>query len=315
MRFACVRRNGSHLAVRRDAQPAGPAQRAECAGGHCRGHGSRRWPTRRSSGRWPNSRASAGASSATARLPLPTGGSFHPDRRLRPSPGGNGGDAGGGARRLSRPAHRAGLPAAPLHPHPRLLRGLRQGAVRRRWPAAGRGLCRRRSADRRGRRPHAGARHPRCRQGGAGVRRGHCRHAGRDHRGGAGRRRGHHHGRRFRSAPCRGKWPMAEALRGELKENEPMAGHVSWRAGGAVARAYFPADLADLAEFLRCLRLDEPLHVRRSGQQSAGARRRLRRHGGVHPRCAQCPASGGRRHRCMPRPAWPAPRWRALPPI
>jgi UDP-N-acetylmuramate dehydrogenase len=48
-------------------------------------------------------------------------------------------------------------------------------------------------------------------------------------------------------------------LRGELRENEPMAGHVSWRAGGSVARAYFPADLADLTEFLRRLRPDEPL--------------------------------------------------------
>jgi UDP-N-acetylmuramate dehydrogenase len=52
---------------------------------------------------------------------------------------------------------------------------------------------------------------------------------------------------------------MAEPLRGLLKENEPMAGHVSWRAGGAVALAYFPADLADLVEFLRRLRPDEPL--------------------------------------------------------
>lgn len=38
-----------------------------------------------------------------------------------------------------------------------------------------------------------------------------------------------------------------------------MAGHVSWRAGGRAARAYFPVDLDDLAEFLRCLRPDEPL--------------------------------------------------------
>jgi hypothetical protein len=51
---------------------------------------------------------------------------------------------------------------------------------------------------------------------------------------------------------------MAE-LRGRLVENEPMAGHVSWRAGGPVARAYFPADLADLAQFLHRLRPDEPL--------------------------------------------------------
>jgi len=48
-------------------------------------------------------------------------------------------------------------------------------------------------------------------------------------------------------------------LRGELRVDEPMAGHVSWRTGGPVARAYFPADLADLAEFLRRLRPDEPL--------------------------------------------------------
>lgn len=51
---------------------------------------------------------------------------------------------------------------------------------------------------------------------------------------------------------------MAE-LRGRLVENEPMAGHVSWRAGGSVTRAYFPADLADVAEFLKRLRPDEPL--------------------------------------------------------
>jgi len=48
-------------------------------------------------------------------------------------------------------------------------------------------------------------------------------------------------------------------LRGELRVDEPMARHVSWRAGGPVARAYFPADLADLAAFLRGLRHDEPL--------------------------------------------------------
>jgi UDP-N-acetylmuramate dehydrogenase len=48
-------------------------------------------------------------------------------------------------------------------------------------------------------------------------------------------------------------------LRGQLKVNEAMASHVSWRAGGPVARAYFPADLDDLAEFFSRLRHDEPL--------------------------------------------------------
>lgn len=51
---------------------------------------------------------------------------------------------------------------------------------------------------------------------------------------------------------------MAE-LRGVFRVNEPMAGHVSWRAGGPVARAYFPADLEDLVAFIARLRLDEPL--------------------------------------------------------
>lgn len=48
-------------------------------------------------------------------------------------------------------------------------------------------------------------------------------------------------------------------LRGELRINEPMARHVSWRAGGTVDRAYFPADLGDLQQFLRTLPPDEPL--------------------------------------------------------
>jgi UDP-N-acetylmuramate dehydrogenase len=48
-------------------------------------------------------------------------------------------------------------------------------------------------------------------------------------------------------------------LRGELKWNEPMARHVSWRAGGAARTAYFPADRDDLIAFLRALPADEPV--------------------------------------------------------
>jgi UDP-N-acetylmuramate dehydrogenase len=44
-----------------------------------------------------------------------------------------------------------------------------------------------------------------------------------------------------------------------LRFNEPMARHVTWRAGGTAARAYLPADLDDLAAFLRATRIDEPL--------------------------------------------------------
>ena len=40
-----------------------------------------------------------------------------------------------------------------------------------------------------------------------------------------------------------------------------MKKYTSWRTGGMAARVYLPADLADLAQFLRSLPPDEPLHV------------------------------------------------------
>ncbi len=49
------------------------------------------------------------------------------------------------------------------------------------------------------------------------------------------------------------------ALRGSLRLNEPMAKHVSWRAGGVAWRAYVPADRADLAAFLTTLPKGEPV--------------------------------------------------------
>jgi UDP-N-acetylmuramate dehydrogenase len=50
-----------------------------------------------------------------------------------------------------------------------------------------------------------------------------------------------------------------QGLRGELRLGEPMARHASWRAGGAAARVYLPADLEDLAAFLQQLPQHEPL--------------------------------------------------------
>ena len=50
-----------------------------------------------------------------------------------------------------------------------------------------------------------------------------------------------------------------QGLRGELKENEPMSRHVSWRAGGPARRFFVPADLEDLAAFLRQLPPEEDL--------------------------------------------------------
>lgn len=48
-------------------------------------------------------------------------------------------------------------------------------------------------------------------------------------------------------------------LRGELRENEPLGEHTSWRIGGPADRFYLPADLDDLVEFLRSLPPQEPL--------------------------------------------------------
>ena len=48
-------------------------------------------------------------------------------------------------------------------------------------------------------------------------------------------------------------------LRGELRNREPMARHVTWRTGGAADRCYLPADVDDLASFLQQLPPAEPL--------------------------------------------------------
>ena len=47
--------------------------------------------------------------------------------------------------------------------------------------------------------------------------------------------------------------------RGELRINEPMSRHSSWRAGGHARRFYKPADLEDLCDFLREMKPQEPL--------------------------------------------------------
>jgi UDP-N-acetylmuramate dehydrogenase len=48
-------------------------------------------------------------------------------------------------------------------------------------------------------------------------------------------------------------------LRGELRINELMARHTSWRVGGPADRWYRPADVEDLGRFLSGLRVGEPL--------------------------------------------------------
>lgn len=50
-----------------------------------------------------------------------------------------------------------------------------------------------------------------------------------------------------------------DGIRGELRLNEPMAQHTSWRAGGPAARFFAPSDVEDLAQFLAGLPEEEPI--------------------------------------------------------
>lgn len=52
---------------------------------------------------------------------------------------------------------------------------------------------------------------------------------------------------------------MIPGFRGEIRDDEPMSRHVSWRAGGTVTRAALPADLDDCSALLAALSADEPL--------------------------------------------------------
>ncbi len=52
---------------------------------------------------------------------------------------------------------------------------------------------------------------------------------------------------------------LKQTLRGNLKLNEPMARHTSWRVGGPAERYFEPADLDDLAAFLAQQNSDEPI--------------------------------------------------------
>ena len=49
------------------------------------------------------------------------------------------------------------------------------------------------------------------------------------------------------------------ALRGRLTQDEPMRRHISWRTGGTADCAYAPADVDDLAAFLKSLPAAEPV--------------------------------------------------------
>jgi UDP-N-acetylmuramate dehydrogenase len=52
---------------------------------------------------------------------------------------------------------------------------------------------------------------------------------------------------------------LEHGLRGALRRDEPMARHVSWRAGGRARLFYQPADVADLCAFLRAFPAPRPV--------------------------------------------------------
>lgn len=57
------------------------------------------------------------------------------------------------------------------------------------------------------------------------------------------------------------KGTLKGTLRGEVRVNESMKKHTSWRAGGEVERIYIPADLVDLSQFLLGLPQGEPVYM------------------------------------------------------
>lgn len=57
------------------------------------------------------------------------------------------------------------------------------------------------------------------------------------------------------------KMEALPVFRGELRLDEPMSHHTTWKVGGPADRLYVPADLADLALFLKSLPVDEPVTV------------------------------------------------------
>ena len=60
---------------------------------------------------------------------------------------------------------------------------------------------------------------------------------------------------------CGGAVTPANRLRGEIRLNEPMSRHTSWRTGGVAQRMYVPADLRDLCQFLHSLASNEAVHM------------------------------------------------------
>ncbi len=53
---------------------------------------------------------------------------------------------------------------------------------------------------------------------------------------------------------------MKVGFAGELRFNEPMSNHTSWRVGGPAERFYIPKDKDDLALFIASLDIDEPIY-------------------------------------------------------
>ncbi|SEM86699.1 UDP-N-acetylmuramate dehydrogenase [Nitrosomonas marina] len=68
----------------------------------------------------------------------------------------------------------------------------------------------------------------------------------------------------YRQKTCRPSETSEASLygvSGEIRINEPMSRHTSWRTGGNARRYYLPVDLEDLSVFLQKLPIDEPVYM------------------------------------------------------
>jgi UDP-N-acetylmuramate--alanine ligase len=336
-------------APRGRAEPGGPSQRAQRARRDRRGAGARgagRGAAARARRLRRHRPAHAGARRARRRRRQRAAG-----RRLRPPPDRAGAHARGDSRGLAGPARRGGVPAAPLQPHPRPDGRLRARALGTDalllcevYPAGeepvpnadGRALARAIRS--------RGKVEPVFVEDVRGAARSPARRAAPRRPAGDLRRRQHRRGRRppaWSFCPRRPvvmaamRTPPAYRPRGELKRDEPMARHTSWRVGGPADTWYRPADVEDLAGFLAALPPELPVHwvglgsnllVRDggirgvviathgvlSGWSATGARHLRRGRRAVREDRAQLRAAGGSA-RASSSPASPAPsaaRWR-----
>ncbi|MCK7490564.1 MAG: Mur ligase family protein [Comamonadaceae bacterium] len=338
MRFDACSATAHDATSHVDAQPARHAQRAERAGGDRRGDARSASPDAAIVKALAEFHGVGRRFQRYGEVAARRRRQLHADRRLRPPPGGDGGDARRRARRAfpggascspsSRTATRAR--ATCFEDFVKVLSTADALVLAEVYPG-------RRGAHRRRRRPRAGARGARRRQGRAGVRRERRRRAGaRCCDAGARRRRGAHDGRRLASAACRAELGDARQRRRMMRMSEL---DLATASAAPALRGALRARRADGAarQLARRRRGAARLHAGRSRRPAGVPARRCRRDepllfvglgsnllvrdGGVatarssslHGAAQARRALGRRRAGRTPRPASPRPSSRASP--